>query len=79
MNRRIEAALPFWLDRPDTEALDVAYEAWRSGLRGLWVGEMATYDAFGLATAIALRAPGMRLNIGPLPVSVRAPPESPSG
>lgn len=73
MSRRIEAALPFWLDRPDTEAIDVANEAWQAGLRGLWVGEMATYDAFALATAIAAQTPGMRMNIGPLPISVRAP------
>lgn len=73
MSRRIEAVLPFWLDRPDTEAVDVAREAWQAGLRGLWVGEMATYDAFALATAIAAQAPGMRMNIGPLPISVRAP------
>ena len=73
MSRRIEAALPFWLDRPDTEAVDIAHEAWEAGLEGLWVGEMATYDSFSLATAIAARAPGMRLNIGPLPISVRAP------
>lgn len=73
MSRRIEAALPFWLDRPDTEALDVAHAAWEAGLRGLWVGEMATYDSFALATAIAAQTPGMRMNIGPLPISVRAP------
>ena len=34
---------------------------------------MATYDAFALATAVGLRAPGMRLKIGPLAVGVRSP------
>ncbi len=32
---------------------------------------MAIYDAFSLATAIGLRAPGMTLKIGPLAVGVR--------
>ncbi|MGE0216178.1 LLM class F420-dependent oxidoreductase [Mycolicibacterium sp.] len=73
MSRAVEAALPFWLDRPDTEALDLAREAWSAGLHGLWIGEMATYDAFALATAIGIAAPGMRLSIGPLPISVRTP------
>ena len=34
---------------------------------------MATYDAFALATAVGLRAPGMRLKIGPLALGVRSP------
>jgi probable F420-dependent oxidoreductase len=61
------------LDRPDLEALEVAEAVSTAGLRGLWIGEMATYDAFALATAIATRAPGLGLRIGPLPVSVRSP------
>jgi probable F420-dependent oxidoreductase len=73
VSRRIEAALPFWLDRPDAEAIDIAREVRAAGLGGLWVGEMATFDAFALATAIGIRTPGLRLNIGPLPVSVRNP------
>lgn len=73
MSRRIEAALPFWLDRPDAEAVDIAREVHEAGLGGLWVGEMATFDAFALATAIGVRTPGLRLNIGPLPISVRNP------
>jgi len=73
VSRRIEVALPFWLDRPDTEALDIAEAAKDAGLHGIWVGEMATYDAFALATAIGTRFGGMRLNIGPLPISVRNP------
>ncbi len=34
---------------------------------------MATFDAFALATAIGIRAPGLGLRIGPLPISVRTP------
>jgi probable F420-dependent oxidoreductase len=69
----IEAALPFWLDRPDVEALQIAEAASQEGLTGLWIGEMATFDAFALATAIGTRAPGLRLKLGPLAISVRTP------
>ena len=43
------------------------------GFDAVWIGEMATYDAFALATAVGLRAPGMTLKIGPLAVGVRSP------
>jgi len=69
----LEVALPFWLDRPDDEAMDVALAASAAGFDALWIGEMATYDAFALATAVGLRAPGMPLKIGPLAVGVRGP------
>ena len=64
---------PFWLDRPDGEALDIAFEADRAGFGTLWVGEMATFDAFSLATAIGLRTDHIGLRIGPLPIGVRSP------
>jgi probable F420-dependent oxidoreductase len=69
----IEVALPFWLDRPDQEAMDVALAAHEAGFDALWIGELATYDAFALATAVGLRAPELPLKIGPLPVGVRSP------
>jgi probable F420-dependent oxidoreductase len=70
---RIEVALPFWLDRPDEEALGVALSARAAGLGAVWIGEMATYDAFALATAIGHRAPGLALRVGPLAVGARSP------
>ncbi len=69
----IEVALPFWLDRPALEAVDVALAASDMGFDAVWIGEMATYDAFALATAIGLRTPEMPLKIGPLAVGVRSP------
>jgi probable F420-dependent oxidoreductase len=69
----VEAVLPFWLDRPDGEAVQIARAAGRAGLPGLWIGEMASFDAFALATSIGTSAPGLRLNVGPLPISVRTP------
>ncbi|OOK83029.1 putative F420-dependent oxidoreductase family protein [Mycobacterium kansasii] len=69
----VEVVLPFWLDRPDHEAIEVALAASDAGFDGLWIGEMATYDAFALATAVGMRAPHLTLKIGPLAVGVRGP------
>jgi probable F420-dependent oxidoreductase len=73
VNARVEAVLPFWLDRPDEEALDIAQTVGDVGLDALWIGEMVTYDAFALATAIGHRVPGLPLRLGPLAVGVRSP------
>jgi probable F420-dependent oxidoreductase len=73
VSRQIDVALPFWLDRPDDEALDIALATRDAGLGTLWIGEMATYDAIALATAIGHRAPGLRLKLGPLAIGVRSP------
>ncbi|MFD4638006.1 LLM class F420-dependent oxidoreductase [Lentzea sp. NPDC058436] len=64
---------PFWLDRPPAEALDIAVVADEAGFGTLWVGEMATFDAFALATAIGLRTSSISLRIGPLAAGVRSP------
>jgi probable F420-dependent oxidoreductase len=69
----IEVALPFWRDRPDDEALDIAHEVRSAGLDTLWIGEMATFDAIALATAVGHVAPGLRLKLGPLAIGVRSP------
>jgi probable F420-dependent oxidoreductase len=73
VNARVEAVLPFWLDRPDEEALDIARTVGDVALDALWIGEMVTYDAFALATAIGHRVPGVPLRLGPLAVGVRSP------
>jgi probable F420-dependent oxidoreductase len=73
VNARIEVTLPFWLDRPDVEAVQIAETVSAVGLTGLWIGEMATFDTFALATAIGMRTQGLRLKLGPLPISVRTP------
>jgi probable F420-dependent oxidoreductase len=71
--RDLQVAAPFWLDRPDGEAVEIAVEARRNGFDTMWLGEMATFDAFALATAVGMRAPGLALKIGPLAVGVRSP------
>jgi probable F420-dependent oxidoreductase len=66
-------AIPFWLDRPDEEAVQIARAADRAGVATVWVGEMASFDAFALATAIGLQTERVRLKVGPLAVGVRSP------
>jgi probable F420-dependent oxidoreductase len=73
MSGRVDGVLPFWLDRPDDEAITIADEVQRAGFGTLWIGELATFDAFALATAVGQRTEGMRLQIGPLPIGVRSP------
>jgi probable F420-dependent oxidoreductase len=68
-----DVVMPFWLDRPDEEAVEIAVAATSAGIRTVWVGEMASFDAFALATAIGLRAGPATLKIGPLAVGVRSP------
>lgn len=69
----LHVVAPFWLDRPAEEAVEIAIEASRNGFAAMWLGEMATFDAFALATAVGLRAPGLALRIGPLAIGVRSP------
>ncbi|MDQ6916114.1 MAG: LLM class F420-dependent oxidoreductase [Actinomycetota bacterium] len=68
-----QVVAPFWLDRPDLEAVEIALQAAINGFDTVWLGEMATFDAFALATAVGLRAPGLALKVGPLAVGVRSP------
>jgi probable F420-dependent oxidoreductase len=69
----LQVVAPFWLDRPEQEVLEIATAARRNGFDTMWLGEMASFDAFALATAVGLRAPGLRLKVGPLAVGVRSP------
>jgi probable F420-dependent oxidoreductase len=69
----VGVVIPFWLDRPDVEAVDIAVTADRFGYKTLWIGEMVTFDAFALATAIGMRTEQIGLRIGPLAIGVRTP------
>lgn len=64
---------PLWQDRPASDNLEVAITADRLKFPELWIGEMATYDAFAFATAAGLRTEQIDLNVGPMAVSVRTP------
>jgi probable F420-dependent oxidoreductase len=69
----LAVVLPYWFDRPALEALDIARNAERLGYRELWIGEMATFEAFALAGAVARETKTIRLTVGPLAVGVRTP------
>lgn len=69
----LTAGLPLWQDSDPLEALDTAVIADELGYRELWIGEMATFDAFALAGAIAARTRQIELTVGPLAVEVRDP------
>lgn len=66
-------ALPYWLDRAPGEALSVARGADAHGFGEIWIGEMATFDAFALAGALARETASAKLVVGPLPVTLRDP------
>lgn len=70
---RSEAVLGLWQDRAPEEALETARIAEDLGYRRLWIGEMATYDAFALATAVAENTASIEPVVGPLAVTVRSP------
>ncbi|QIX25539.1 LLM class F420-dependent oxidoreductase [Nocardioides sp. JQ2195] len=69
----VNATLGLWQDRPANEAFETAAIADRLGFSELWIGEMATFDAFSLATAIGLRTQRITPAVGPFAVSVRTP------
>ncbi|GIH26195.1 LLM class F420-dependent oxidoreductase [Acrocarpospora phusangensis] len=70
---KLTVSLGLWQDRPAEEALVTARAADELGYPELWVGEMATYDAFALATAIGSATSRIALTVGPLAVAVRDP------
>lgn len=69
----INATLGLWQDRPANEAFETAAIADRLGFSELWIGEMATFDAFALATAVGLKTQRITPTVGPFAVSVRTP------
>lgn len=71
--QRLAVVLGLWQDRPAEENVAVGVAADRLGYDELWIGEMATFDAFALATAIGLKTERIRPAIGPLAVAVRTP------
>ena len=67
------AVLPFWLDRPPEEALEVAGNASRLGYAEIWIGEMLHFDAFALAGAVAASTEHATITVGPLAIDLRDP------
>ncbi|MFZ1491394.1 MAG: hypothetical protein WAS51_15765, partial [Ilumatobacteraceae bacterium] len=59
-------SLGFWQDRDPLEALVTARLADELGYGQIWIGEMATFDAFALAVAVGSGAGRAELVVGPL-------------
>ncbi|WP_157514334.1 LLM class flavin-dependent oxidoreductase [Nocardia concava] len=70
---QLSVSLPYWQNRNPLDALQVAEAADKLAYHRLWIGEMATFDAFALATAIGQSPGRIPLCLGPLPISVRTP------
>lgn len=66
-------SLGLWQDRPPAEVVRTAEAADALGYGEIWIGEMATFDAFALGAVVAERTTRAALTIGPLAVAVRDP------
>lgn len=69
----LSVSVGLWQDRPADEVLVTAAAADDLGFAELWLGEMATFDAFALGAVIAGRTARIPLTVGPLAVAVRDP------
>jgi probable F420-dependent oxidoreductase len=69
----LSVSLGLWQDRPASEVLETAQAADRLGYGEIWIGEMATFDAFTLAAVVAGQTSSAGLTVGPLAVAVRDP------
>jgi probable F420-dependent oxidoreductase len=69
----LSVSLGLWADRPAAEVLSTAQAADQLGFGEIWIGEMATFDAFTLAAVVAERTSRTALTVGPLAVAVRDP------
>ena len=65
--------IPFWLDRPATEAVEIGLIADRLGFGEIWVGEMLHFDAFALGGALAVHTRRATITVGPLALGLRDP------
>lgn len=66
-------SLGLWQDRAPDEVVRTAQVADELGYGEIWIGEMATFDAFALGAVVAERTARAALTVGPLAVAVRDP------
>ena len=72
-DHHLEVSLGLWQDRPASEVIDTALLADRLGYRSVWIGEMATWDAFALGAHLGVQFQHSGLVLGPFAVAVRDP------
>jgi probable F420-dependent oxidoreductase len=70
---RLSVSLGLWQDRPAGEVVRTAQVADELGYGEIWIGEMATFDAFALGAVVAERTARAAITVGPLAVAVRDP------
>jgi probable F420-dependent oxidoreductase len=70
---KLSVSLGLWQDRAPGEVVRTAQVADELGYGEIWIGEMATFDAFALAAVVAERTARAALTVGPLAVAVRDP------
>ncbi|HEV7205220.1 MAG TPA: LLM class F420-dependent oxidoreductase [Jatrophihabitans sp.] len=70
---QLEVSLGLWQDRPADEVITTAALADKLGYRAVWIGEMATWDAFALGAHIGATFRSSSLVLGPFAVAVRDP------
>jgi probable F420-dependent oxidoreductase len=70
---RLSVSLGLWQDRAPDEVVRTAQVADELGYPEIWIGEMATFDAFALGAVVAERTARAALTVGPLAVAVRDP------
>ncbi|SDJ41555.1 probable F420-dependent oxidoreductase, Rv3093c family [Frankineae bacterium MT45] len=73
MSVHLEVSLGLWQDRPPAEVIETALIADSLGYHAVWIGEMATWDAFALGTHVATKFSQSDLVLGPFAVAVRDP------
>jgi probable F420-dependent oxidoreductase len=73
MTVHLEVSLGLWQDRPPDEVVKTASLVDSLRYRALWVGEMATWDAFVLASHVGRAFHHCDLVLGPFAVAVRDP------
>ena len=73
MSVGIEVSLGLWQDRPPEEVIRTASIADALGYPAVWIGEMATWDAFALGAHVGRDFTRAGLVLGPFAVSVRDP------
>jgi probable F420-dependent oxidoreductase len=69
----LEVSLGLWQDRPPEEVIRTAALADAIGYRAVWIGEMATWDAFVLGAHVGHSFEQANLVLGPFAVAVRDP------
>lgn len=65
--------IPFWLDRPAMEAVEVARVSDALGYDELWMGELYHFDVFALAGSVVSVTSSITPVLGPLAAAARDP------